>query len=904
MLKTSRGGGKTLSYLLAGVLALATSSVLAADKYWVAPNGTGNWADANWSTSMTGNGTTFDNYATALFHQPINNIDLNGFSPTVYTLRPGGSGFSASNRRVINIYNTNTGAESTFTWQITGHSGNDFKNMVVTFGGEKSTGKVKVYNSKKSATGDSFSLKLAFDGHLVFGANSEYTEWGATNDLIGNNNAASNSVTVAGGKVTMNGGLRLAYYGSGSTGVLQIDSGEMSVAGNIGVGETAKNTGAVVLNGGTLTAKHLKGGAGTRLLTFNGGTLVAKEASSDGLIADTLPVTVGDNGGVIDNGGLDILVSANIGGTGRLAFTGGGTTTLNGEITYSGETAVVPGTILAIANETSMNNILANGLVVAGVPEVGQAILTYTSSLVDSDISKVRCLFAPETSFKISEDGLAIVVDSLGETLGGCWTGAAGDNNLCTAGNWTGNSVPTDSAQIFCLGRTSLVNGGGFAPSSLTFLGGSSSVVIDGDAINNVIEVTNLSSVSHTINAEVHFVGDIKVKQAAMAETGDLTKAHVTFAGGAYAADGYALESGNSAAVYSRCIFGKYFLKSTSTSRWTAQHQSGSKRVCVAEGSYLSVPYAGNVSELYVGIGAKVDIGDMNTSGRPSYQVNGEMIVANITMTGSSGNTFISYNQGTDRPGVYKFEKVTNSKTGGSFAFSDHNTASKHVFYIGSGGMNFSGAVGGTYIIGNNKGGNQYETIRPWYSDFTIADRGNSGAALDLYGKIELCTNDEDGDGRKITIAAKTTAHTYPALIVSGKGEVFVTGTHSGENPTIEVIDTATLSFDEDGSLGSGAITLGAGTTLALAPRGGTYVLANTLNLPTGEGAHATIRLDGKHLRSGKSVFATIGNAATTANVELDKKSSALAGRDGWFEIKDNKLYLNITPNGTILIVR
>ena len=732
---------------------------------------------------------------------------------------------------------------------------------------------------------------------------------GGTGVFVGFDSSAEGHLVVDGGSLNVKNDLTVGLNG---TGTLTINGGTVEVGSSNNahwtkIGNASGVDGTIILKGGEFKGCSLcRGNANSKgTLVFNGGTLVANGIDKYGtsLLQANLPVTVNAGGGTIDNNNLNVTIAAALSGTGGMTFTGGGTTTLNGAVNYTGKTAVTPGTILAVASSTAKANILANGLVVAGIPAAGQTILTCTSELSANDYANVTCPLAPGAEFDIGEDGKSIVVKTVGTPLDNYWTGSV-DNDLSNDANWSSGTKPTGNANIFCATPAMLTKGATFAPTSITFLEGSAAVTINGDTpFENITEVVSLSSASHTINAKVYFDGDIQVKQAAMAETGDLTKPHVTFAGGAYAAAGCALESGNSAAVYSRCIFGKYYLASTSASRWTAQYQSGSKRVCVAPDSYLSVPYAGNVSELYVGNGAKVDIGDMDTSGRSSCQVYGEMVVTNIAMTGSSGNTFMTYNQGTATPGVYKFETVTNAKTGGSFAFCDHNAASKHVFYIGAGGINFSGTVGGYYIIGNNKGGAQSETIRPWHSDFTIADRGNSGAAIDFYGAVELCTDNENGDGRKMTIAAITTSHANSALTVSGKGEVLVTNTHSGENPTLTVKDSATLAFDANGSLGTGAITLGAGPTLALTATSREFTpLANTLNLPT-EG-RAKIRIDGVRLKTGVREIATVGKG-TSANVEPDLDGEALGGRRATFEVAEGgKLLLNIKSSGTLIIVR
>ena len=1039
-----------LAASLAIITALATGGAWA-DLYWVAQDGTGTWGGNNWSSSASGTGGAWTSGTTALFAQSPNNIDLNGESPSIYTLRPAGSGYSASNRRVVNIYNTSE-TDSTFTYKITGHGNTDFKNLVVTFGGERSTGKVNVYNSKNNnSTTGTHSLKLAWDSHVVFAANSEYTEAGTTDDMIGNNNAASNSLTVAGGKVTINGKLRLGYYGSGSTGVVQIDDGEMYVTGgDIIVGETANNTGAVVLNGGKLTAKCLKGGAGTHRFVFDGGKLVAGAVSSDGLIASSLPVTVNAGGGTIDNGGFDVSIGTTIGGSGTMTFTGTGTTTLsgaesnqihvnggrgfavdngglyspwevrvgngtagaltvnggtlevannkilrvyangvinlnggtlkmpytaiqngavfnfnggtlqankssadfivasakinvkdgtinsgnfaitiksplgvsgdaggltftggntitlNGSVNYSGATAVTPGTVLAIANSTAKANILNNGLVVAGLPTADQTIVTYTSAFEDADLAKVSCPLAPTTTFKFTDETkTAIAVDTPGPALDNCWTGTANDGDLSNAANWSGDVPTTGNANIFSTAPVTLTKGATFAPTSITFLEGSAAVTIDGDTdFENITEIVSRSSASHTINVPVRFTGDIQVKQASMAETSDLTKPHVTFAGGAYAAAGCSLESGNTAAVYSRCIFGKYYLASTSASRWTAQNQGGSKRVCMAPESYLFVPYAGNVSELYVGSGAKVDIGDMNTSGRPAYQVYGEMVVTNLTETGT-GNRNLTYGQGTSTPGVFKLESVTNSMSDNWWLLADQNKASKIELHIGAGGMNF-GNNNAVYVVGTRN--DDYTTIRPWHSDFDVAEGGKSGGGLIMYGDVEFCTDDDGDTGRTITIGAVTRVYSgYTAKVsVSGSGTLKVTKAANNDSSatlTVALKDTATLEYTtKTATLGTGAITLGGGTTFAFQNSGNALALPSPIVLPT-DGA-ATLRIGGDRLRSGKHTIATGVAEGAADHLTVDPASAALGGREPTLAVEDGNLVLNIQPDGLMLIFR
>ena len=106
--------------------------------------------------------------------------------------------------------------------------------------------------------------------------------------------------------------------------------------------------------------------------------------------------------------------------------------------------------------------------------------------------------------------------------------------------------------------------------------------------------------------------------------------------------------------------------------------------------------------------------------------------------------------------------------------------------------------------------------------------------------------------------------------------------------------------------LGTGDLTLEAGTTLALTVTSSQpeKLLANTLNLPT-EGI-AKLRIDGTGLRSGDHVIATLG-AGTADNVELEPENpgTALDGRKATLSVDDdNNLILNVEPNGFKVIIR
>lgn len=871
---------------LAACSCLAAFWTQAADKYWVAEDGTGNWADANWSTEIDGSGTTLDSGATAYFHQSRNNIDLNGASPSIWTLRPGGSDHSASNPRVVNIYNTSP-AESTFTLNSTGSSSDDFENLIVTFGGERSTGKVNVYNANNVADPSKKKfLKLANNSHVVFAANSEYTEAGIEDSAIGNNNAASNSLTVAGGKVTINAGLHLGYWGSKSKksiGVVQIDSGEMFVTGgDITVGETASHTGRIVLNGGALKAMHLKGGDGTGSLVFNGGRLVAGVVSENGLIASTLPVAVNAGGGAIDSDGKSIVIAANFSGAGGMAFVGGGTITLNGNVGYSGKTTVTLGTTLVVASETAKNNILSHGLVVAGVPTaVGQAVMTYTSDLTGADLSKVTCPLAPGTEFEIGGEGnTAVVVKTVGTALDNYWTGAANDGNLSNNANWKSGVPTTGNANIFSAAPVTLTKGATFAPSSITFLEDSAKVTIEGDAITGIAAITNLSSVCPVFNCAVSG-NEIEFNNTTYCcdFRGGITLATPTF--------------GGTASNNARGLVGNWHF----TGGWTPvpnNYIKGNSSVTVA-GELL------DPSNMSIDAGCVVTAATMRatTSTCSAWNNSGRLVVTgNMNIQNTSADFALARQDG---------QNATIVAGGIVYNTGKWQWLNAMTLVVGEGGINFDSS---------------HNTLLRFSGTPTLYARG---AATTLHaGKDDLqaysikndetltvCTTQfESSEPSTITIDGKILGtysgkYTYTGgMDVTGNGTL-VFNSESTFTGGLTVGDTATVKVNAGCTPGTGNITLGAGTTLALTATSNTFSpLDNAVALPAGENEKATIRIDGERLKSGNHTILSSVSGATD-NVAIDLTSPALEGRNATLSVDGTDLVLTIEPkNGFILIVR
>ena len=602
-----------------------------------------------------------------------------------------------------------------------------------------------------------------------------------------------------------------------------------------------------VKNGGVVTIGCVTYGTGTggATMTIDGGTVKAGADNVNFIPAhDSLNVYVGSSGATFDTDGHIITIGENLkdvsGKTGSVRFVGGGIATLSAAGEYTGVTTVEVGTTVHVPSPLG----IGGGLAVS-VPLETPATGTYSLLVCDGEgvftAAVLDGVAAPAgATLSVSQDGKAVLC-TYGDG-GPVWVGGT-SGSLSDAANWANNAVPGAGTNcvIGVSGAATLTVGDTFAASSITFPADSAAVTINAaasESITGIVAITNLSlTTSHTINVPVHFAGDIQVNQAAD-HYDHRAEPHITFAGGAYAGAGGSIETG-STVNWSRCMFGEYSLANTEDSRLTAPVYSNC-RPAVTDNSTLYVPFAGKLTELYVGAGAKVFIGDMALDGRLLYQNYGEVVVTNMTVTGSS-DVFVGYNQGTTTPGVFKFESVTNSLSNKWFYLSDYNAAGKNVFYIGAGGLNFTSDTA-SYCLGNTKGTDNLDTIRPWYSNFTIADGGNEYNVVFGYGAT-FCTDDEGGIGRTITIASGTRAAYASPVVVSGSGTLKVNKPcQNADQPPVTVTDTATLEYAAGASLGTGPLTLGAGTTFVVASDD---LPINVASITLPESGKATIQIAG-----------------------------------------------------------
>ena len=685
----------------------------------------------------------------------------------------------------------------------------------------------------------------------------------------------------------------------------------------------------------------------------NGSFVFTKTAQFTGGLTASDRVTIGIDSGVYPGkGNVTIKDTATL----KLAQSSSGTVPVAGTLTMEGGSTInipsysadiVPLSVngLAFANVTDEKKVVVN--IDGGALRYGfNAILKSNEGIPADAWDNINLQLAESV---VVPEGVTMVKFVQGKMLyillkgdnGVIWTGSGNDANFSNAANWMGGSVPANGSSLLIAtaDAATLVNDiSGFAPASITF-SGISSITIDGEnAIEGVTAITNLSAKTHTINVPVKFTGPIAVAQPAVGYA-SLSSAHIVFAGGAYAAEGCTIASIDDG--YSWAMFGKYFFANggEDDAPYVAKDTSIA-RPALGDASELHVPKAGEIKELYVGKASLLNIGKSSlvaatdNAPRLSYINGGEVVVGELFVSGTGGihDGYATFEKSSPESNIVKIEKaVCLREDGWTFYFAAGSVASKGTYYFGKGGLSFGEINNGFFGIGMNADGDE-QTIRPWYSDFTIASGvGNdkSGYDIYMYRSVVFNTNDEKGIGRTITLDARPRFRYSPSFKVSGSGKVLVNSMASNkEHPTITVADSATLAYKPGASLGTGLTTVNGGAALEVA-MSGKVALKGNLTLKdgavlgfnfTGMSETPVLKLDdGKTLVADGSIKVRIsapegkrpsgGRHYLTAGTSLadDASVSKVDGSPDWVigvGVEEGKIYADIKPAGTRIIVR
>ena len=678
-------------------------------------------------------------------------------------------------------------------------------------------------------------------------------------------------------------------------GALTIDSGSLEVApGKWMAFYKPKDANTVTLNGGTLTISQFgRNDDGTGTIVFNGGTLVANQNSTvaeRGLIYSAITVKVMERGGTINTGGFTVDINAALSEDpsstgGGMTFKGGGIVKLASGNTYKGNTTVELGTTVHVKSASDIRGGIAVTLPETPVEDVYTLIVIDDEGAFDENIWNDDDV-PPGATLRLSGDGKSIFC--IYGNPANTWVGGP-SGSLNEATNWSLGIVPSSGDNCVIGNAETTANlenpvESTFAPASITFPANSKVVTISGDAaITGIKAITNLSESAHIFNCavegeEIDFYNDSNRCEF----RGGITLTTPSFGGA----------NSNKA----RGLVGNWCF----TGNWTPDTCNC---VGVNDNSGSSVTVEGellNPKDLTIMPGSIVTAATMKATGGNSYSAyenNGRLVITGMMEVEATSDFLLAR---TDT------ENATIIVGGIVFKTDKWPWLNAKTLVVGKDGINFDSEYNNTLRFSNSAGPKLYArdetlTLGAGYEGKTQMYAINSGTTL------TICTTQfESEDAATVYVDGKISnknggSSWSGGMAVTGKGTL-VFNSQSTFSGGLVVGDTAIVKVSANCTPGTGAITLGAGTTLALTATSREFTpLANELKLPM-EGV-ATIRIDGARLRSDEHVIAS-DVAGGTANVVLDLNSTALAGREGWFEIKEGKLYLTIKPDGTMIIIR
>ena len=304
---------------------------------------------------------------------------------------------------------------------------------------------------------------------------------------------------------------------SGATGTLNVEGGDVTVAGYIAINYNSgsKNSVVNITDGGTLNVGEIKfrpnGGSGAGTITIDNGTIKALNDHANFIPAhNDLTFAVGPGGGTIDNDGHNITIGAALGGTGAMTFKGNGTTTLSGTPSYTGGTTNVAGNVLSLT-AAAKAALVAYPIAVEIPPtgaadgrtvfEINDGNGTFTQAEVDAMV--VTGTDASRYALSLADGGTKVVVS---DTLAGeyVWNDGASGAGWRTSGKWSKNGVAGDwydsTVAVFENAGDAATVDSPVTAASVEFR---ADATVSGSAALTVPSVTVASGVSAAISAPV-----------------------------------------------------------------------------------------------------------------------------------------------------------------------------------------------------------------------------------------------------------------------------------------------------------------------------------------------------------------------------------------------------------------
>ena len=491
------------------------------------------------------------------------------------------------------------------------------------------------------------------------------------------------------------------------------------------------------------------------------------------------------------------------------------------------------------------------------------------------------------------------------------WTGANGDGNMNTAGNWYGNAAPSTGAAVYIPSAKTVTivnNIENFAPASITFGSGSGQVTIGGNAIAGIAAITNLSSAVQTFNAAVSGNAiDIYNTSTHCAFRGGITLGSATFSGA------------NTEAA--RALVGSWKFTGGDGYTWTpvANNRVMDNSSVTVEGQLL------NPSSLVIDSGCVVTAATLKaTHSVKSALINTDngclVVTGECWLEETKADCYLAApaDDSVENNATVEFDSYYGRPAGG------WPRINAKTVIVGAGGITcaqnyvyFTGcpvlySKTGRFSLDSKFNGKFIGATTGVEINTTQYGTGNVPATITVNAEYGKWQNDNGKRG---------------AMKVTGCGTVLF-NSNSTFTGGLTVSDTATVAVNPGKTPGNGLVTVNSGATLQVA-QSGTVTLGGALTLANGAAlgfnftgkqtapvldvTGKTVTLNGnKNITvkvsaadgirpKGGSYVLTSGGNFTGATVSLAADAPNWAGT---VSVADGNIVLDVKPTGFILIVK
>ena len=461
------------------------------------------------------------------------------------------------------------------------------------------------------------------------------------------------------------------------------------------------------------------------------------------------------------------------------------------------------------------------------------------------------------------------------------WIGGK-SGNLGDPTKWSKGVVPGagTNAIITAAVAATLTNSPAFKATTITFPAGCPKVTIEGEPLTDIEAINNLSSANH----------EFKVPVSGEAVVISNTTTYCVFTGG-LTMDSVSF---GVAENYKAYIYGNWHIRGD----W--QPVTGNS---VQDGASVTVDGALlNPSSLGITAGSVVTAATMRatTSTYPVYNNSGRLVVTGMVDIANTSSDFLFARQ--------DGQDATIIAGGIVFNTSRWPWLNIKTLVVGADGISFDSSHNNNLRFSNNAGVTLYAsgaatTLHAGRDDlqaYTINNDTTLTICTTQFDSSEPSTITIDG---KILGTYNVTGHYTGGMAVTGNGKL-VFNSESTFNGGLTVGGTATVKVNVGCTPGTGTVTLDYGTTFSFYNTSNDFSEDPTIVLSGNGEGKATIKVDGKRLKSSTNLELITSGAPAGCADRVIVTGEALGGRKYTLTEDSGKLLLNIQPEGLMVIFR